>query len=54
LVLWRFGNPGWKSARALRQEWVGERGSILIEAGGGGGYRGLVEGKLGREITFYL
>jgi hypothetical protein len=33
LVLWRLHNPGWGSARVLRQEWVGRLGSTLIEAG---------------------
>jgi len=38
----------------LRQEWVGRWGSTLREAGKGGWEKGLVEGKLVREITFEM
>ena len=36
------------------QEWVGGLGSTLIEAGGAGGNKGLVEGKLGKGIAFEM
>jgi hypothetical protein len=35
-----------------RWEWVSERGSILIEAGGGG--KGVLEGKPGKGMTFEM
>jgi hypothetical protein len=38
----------------VRWEWVGRWVSTLIELRGGGGDRGVVEGKLGKGITFEM
>jgi hypothetical protein len=38
----------------VRWEWVGGRGSILIEAGEEGWERGILEKKPGKEITFKM
>jgi hypothetical protein len=54
LVLGRLDDPGSGNARVLRQELVGRWVSTLIEAGGEGWDRGLVEGKLGRRKTFKM
>lgn len=54
MALWRLSDPGEGNARALRQEFVGRWGSILIEAGGVRRDRGFMEGKLGRGITFEI
>jgi hypothetical protein len=40
------------NTRVLRQEWVSRWGSTLIEAGER--EEGILEGKLGREITFEM
>jgi len=47
LVLWRLVDTGYGNARALRQEWVGSWGNIIIDSGDRvGGKKGLVEIKL--------
>jgi hypothetical protein len=38
----------------VRWEWLGRKGSILIETGRVGMDRGFLEGKPGKEITFEI
>jgi hypothetical protein len=54
LVLWGLDDPGKDNIRPLWKEWVGWYGSTLIEVGEGGRDRGVVEGILGRGITFKM
>jgi len=37
-----------------RKGWVNGWGNTLIEAGGGGGDRGLMDRKLGKGVTFEM
>jgi hypothetical protein len=52
LVLRRLDIPVYGKARARRQEWMGGCRSTLIEVGGGGWDRGVLESKPGKGITF--
>ena len=54
MVLWTFNDLAQGNVRAVRQEWVGGWGNILIETGGMGRNRGVAEGKVGKGRTFEM
>lgn len=52
LVLFSLDDPGYGKAWVLRQEWVDELATTVMEAGGGD--TRFVEGKIGRGIMYEM